>query len=248
MNILMVLTSHDTLGDTGEKTGFWLEEFATPFYVFRDAGATVTLASPAGGQPPIDPKSDAPDMQTESTRRFGAGTHAQTCRDRPRRLRRDLLPRRTRAALGPRRGPRFDRADRVLLRRAEAGRGGLSCPGGVDAGQGARWSAAGGRKGRHRFCQQRGGCGRSQRGRTVSRRGRIEAPRRALHSRRRLAEPLRRGRPADHRSKPGLLGSNCEGFGRAIAIGRRLSARRNSRREVSLQLPVAIRSSCGMMA
>ena len=70
MNILMILTSHDQLGDTGKKTGFWLEEFAAPYYVFRDAGATITLASPKGGQPPLDPKSDAPDAQTEATKRF----------------------------------------------------------------------------------------------------------------------------------------------------------------------------------
>ena len=70
MKILMVLTSHDELGDTGHKTGFWLEEFAAPYYVFRDAGADITLASPAGGQPPLDPKSDEPDHQTEATLRF----------------------------------------------------------------------------------------------------------------------------------------------------------------------------------
>ena len=70
MNILMVLTSHDQLGDTGKKTGFWLEEFAAPYYVFKDAGASVTLASPKGGQPPLDPKSDAADAQTDATRRF----------------------------------------------------------------------------------------------------------------------------------------------------------------------------------
>lgn len=77
MNILMVLTSHDRLGDTGKKTGFWLEEFAAPYYVFLDAGATVTLASPQGGQPPLDPKSDEPDAQTEATRRFRADPQAQ---------------------------------------------------------------------------------------------------------------------------------------------------------------------------
>jgi len=77
MNILMVLTSHDTLGETGKKTGFWLEEFAAPYYVFRDAGATVTLASPKGGQPPLDPKSDEPAAQTDSTRRFKSDTEAK---------------------------------------------------------------------------------------------------------------------------------------------------------------------------
>lgn len=70
MKVLMVLTSHDTLGDTGKKTGFWLEEFAAPYYVLRDAGAQITLASPKGGQPPIDPKSDAKDAQTKATERF----------------------------------------------------------------------------------------------------------------------------------------------------------------------------------
>jgi putative intracellular protease/amidase len=70
MNILMVLTSHDMLGETGKKTGFWLEEFAAPYYVFKDAGADITLASPYGGLPPLDPVSDAPDAQTDATRRF----------------------------------------------------------------------------------------------------------------------------------------------------------------------------------
>lgn len=77
MNILMVLTSHDRLGDTGKKTGFWLEEFAAPYYVFHDAGLHVTLASPKGGQPPLDPVSDAPDAQTKDTERFRADTAAQ---------------------------------------------------------------------------------------------------------------------------------------------------------------------------
>lgn len=76
MNVLMVLTSHDELGNTGEKTGFWLEEFAAPYYVFKDAGATITLASPAGGQPPLDPKSDLPDFQTAATDRFKADAAA----------------------------------------------------------------------------------------------------------------------------------------------------------------------------
>lgn len=70
MNILMVLTSHSALGDTGEKTGFWVEEFAAPYYVLADAGATITIASPAGGQPPVDPKSEAADAQTPATERF----------------------------------------------------------------------------------------------------------------------------------------------------------------------------------
>jgi putative intracellular protease/amidase len=77
MKILIVLTSHDQLGATGEKTGFWLEEFAAPYYILKDAGASLTLASPKGGQPPLDPKSDLPENQTESTKRFLADTSAQ---------------------------------------------------------------------------------------------------------------------------------------------------------------------------
>lgn len=77
MAILMVLTSHDTLGDTGKKTGFWLEEFAAPWYIFQDAGVEVALASPAGGQPPLDPTSDAPDAQTQDTERFRKDEKAQ---------------------------------------------------------------------------------------------------------------------------------------------------------------------------
>ncbi len=77
MKILMVLTSHDQLGSTGLKTGFWLEEFAAPYYVFKDAGAEITIASPKGGQPPLDPKSDEPDFQTAATNRFKDDDEAQ---------------------------------------------------------------------------------------------------------------------------------------------------------------------------
>ena len=77
MKVLMILTSHDQLGNTGLKTGFWLEELAAPYYVFKDAGAEITLASPKGGQPPLDPKSNDPAFQTEATHRFEADTQAQ---------------------------------------------------------------------------------------------------------------------------------------------------------------------------
>lgn len=76
-SVLMVLTSHSELGNTGEKTGFWVEEFAAPYYAFIDAGIEVTLASPAGGQPPIDPKSELADFQTDATRRFDADSDTQ---------------------------------------------------------------------------------------------------------------------------------------------------------------------------
>ena len=77
-HVLMVLTSHDRLGDTGQPTGFWLEEFDAPYYAFVDAGLKVALASPRGGQPPLDPKSAAPDFQTEATRRFEADAEAKS--------------------------------------------------------------------------------------------------------------------------------------------------------------------------
>lgn len=77
MKVLIVLTSHDKLGNTGKKTGFWLEELAAPYYVFKDAGAEITLASPKGGEPPLDPKSDEPNFQTDQTRRFQADEAAK---------------------------------------------------------------------------------------------------------------------------------------------------------------------------
>lgn len=77
MHVLIVLTSHDQLGNSGHKTGFWLEEFAAPYYTLTDAGARVTLVSPAGGQPPLDPKSDAPESQTAATKRFKSDPAAQ---------------------------------------------------------------------------------------------------------------------------------------------------------------------------
>ncbi|MCK8046898.1 type 1 glutamine amidotransferase domain-containing protein [Shewanella sp. 1CM18E] len=77
MNVLMILTSHDKLGDTGLKTGFWLEEFASPFYCFKDQGFNLTLASPTGGQPPLDPNSEQPDFQTAATERFNQDPQAK---------------------------------------------------------------------------------------------------------------------------------------------------------------------------
>jgi putative intracellular protease/amidase len=76
MKVLIVLTSHDQLGNTGQKTGFWLEELAAPYYVFKDAGVHLVLASPLGGQPPLDPKSNEPDFQTDATHRFEADLEA----------------------------------------------------------------------------------------------------------------------------------------------------------------------------
>jgi putative intracellular protease/amidase len=86
MKVLMILTSHDQLGDTGRKTGFWLEEFAAPYFVFRDAGVELTLASPKGGQPPVDPKSDLPENQTPAMARFKQDAAAQEALARTRPL------------------------------------------------------------------------------------------------------------------------------------------------------------------
>ncbi|MFI5030528.1 MAG: type 1 glutamine amidotransferase domain-containing protein [Reyranellales bacterium] len=82
MKVLMVLTSHDTLGNTGRKTGFWLEELAAPYYVFEDAGIQVSLASPKGGRPPLDPKSNEPNFQTDITRRFEKDADANSRLDK----------------------------------------------------------------------------------------------------------------------------------------------------------------------
>ncbi|MBV8664698.1 MAG: type 1 glutamine amidotransferase domain-containing protein [Hyphomicrobiales bacterium] len=86
MNVLMVITSHDELGDTGRKTGFWLEELAAPYYVFKDAGAKVTLASPKGGRPPLDPKSNEPAFRTDITQRFEKDAAAEAELDKTVRL------------------------------------------------------------------------------------------------------------------------------------------------------------------
>src|ERR1700741_4311144 len=86
MKVLMVLTSHDQLGNTGRKTGFWLEELAAPYFVFKDAGAEVTLASPKGGRPPLDPKSNEPEFRTDLTRRFEKDAAAEAQLDKTVRL------------------------------------------------------------------------------------------------------------------------------------------------------------------
>jgi putative intracellular protease/amidase len=119
MNILIVLTSHDRLGDTGKKTGFWLEELAAPYYVFKDAGSKIALASPKGGQPPLDPRSDEPTAQTAATARFKADQSAQNALADTTKLsdisasRYDaVLSGRSRAIVGSLRGSKFNCIDR----------------------------------------------------------------------------------------------------------------------------------------
>lgn len=111
MNILMVLTSHERLGDTGKQTGFWLEEFAAPYYVFKDAGAQITLASPAGGQPPLDPKSDEPGAQSADTERFRKDAEANAALASTRKLA-DVAPQSFDAVFYPGgHGPLWDLAE-----------------------------------------------------------------------------------------------------------------------------------------
>ena len=159
MNILMFLSSHDKLGDTGRKTGFWLEEFAAPYCVFTDAGAQVTLVSPKGGQPPLDPKSDEPDAQTDATRRFKAddaaqsalahtGKHADVSGGR---LRCCLLPGWSWPLVGPGGGQELDPPDRGDDRRGQAGGRRLPRAGGAASCPWGGWRASGQRPQGHRL-------------------------------------------------------------------------------------------------
>ncbi len=133
MKILMVLTSHDQLGNTGQKTGFWLEEFAAPYFVFRDAGVDLTLASPKGEQPPLDPKSDLPESQTAAMRRFKKDEAAQKALANTRRLA-DMKAQDFDTVFYPgghgpmwdlAERPRFQSPDRIILQLRQANRAGL---------------------------------------------------------------------------------------------------------------------------
>ena len=128
MKILQVLTSHDQLGTTGRKTGFWLEEGAAPYFVFKDAGVDVTLASPKGGQPPIDPKSDLPENQTPAQVRFKSDAEAIKAFANTVKLadvkaadfRYCVLSGRARSHVGPGRRPGVDRSPRIVLQFGQA--------------------------------------------------------------------------------------------------------------------------------
>src|SRR5215472_523223 len=132
MKVLMVLTSHDQLGNTGRKTGFWLEEMAAPYYVFKDAGAEIVLASPKGGRPPLDPKSNEPKLPDRSNApvrsrcsRKGAARFDRSPRQcQGRRLRHGFLPGRPRPDVGSGRRSELDQTDRIVPGRRQA-----YCPG-----------------------------------------------------------------------------------------------------------------------
>ena len=130
MKVLMVITSHDQLGNTGRKTGFWLEELAAPYYVFKDAGVDITLASPKGGRPPLDPKSNEPEIAhrahapVRKRRRGGSATRPdRSPRQRKAgRLRHGVLSGRSRPDVGSRRGQGLHQTDRVVPRRRQDNR------------------------------------------------------------------------------------------------------------------------------
>ena len=188
MKILMVLTSHDKLGNTGNKTGFWLEEFAAPYYVFKDAGAEITLASPRGGQPPLDPSSDADDAQTEATKRFKGDEVAQ----------KDLASTAVLSSVSADgfdaifypggHGPLWDLAEdgdsKALIETFAASDRpiGAVChaPAVFRHPQGRGWQTAGVRQDRHRLHQHRGRGRRSDRRGSLPRRGHAEIERRQL--------------------------------------------------------------------
>ena len=222
MKILMVLTSHDKLGDTGRKTGFWLEELAAPYYVFKDAGAEIMLASPKGGQPPLDPKSNEPNFQTDLTRRFEADAAAKAQLASTVRLDSVKADDFDTVFYPGGHGPMWDLAeDRNSIKLIEsflaAGKPvALVChapgalrhvktPDGKPLVQGQEG---------HRLHQYRGRGGGPDQGRALPRRGRAEGEGRHLLQGRRLGCPRRHRRPADHRPEPGLVGPRGEGAAR----------------------------------
>ena len=215
MKILMVLTSHDKLGNTGRKTGFWLEEFAAPYYTFLDAGATVTLASPKGGQPPIDPKSDTPEGQTDLTRRVQAGSGGPGGAREHRASSPDMRSEDFDAVFYPGgHGPMWDLAEdpnSIALIEAfyNAGKPVAAvchAPGVLHR---VKYQGAADREGQagDGLHQQRGGGGPPHQGRAVPRGGRVEAAGRALREGAGLGELRHHRRAARHRPEPGVFDS-----------------------------------------
>jgi putative intracellular protease/amidase len=217
MKLLMVLTSHDKLGNTGRKTGFWLEEFAAPYYTFKEAGAEIVLASPKGGQPPLDPKSNEPNFQTDLTHRFEADADAKAQLATTVRLDSVRAEDFDTVFYPGGHGPMWDLAEdqnsvRLLETMFRAGKPiALVChaPGalrhvktsdGKPLVQGKRVT----------LHQHRGRGGRSHQGGAFPRRGRVEGEGRYLFQGRRLAALRPHRRPADHRSESGLVGSRGE--------------------------------------
>ena len=209
MKVLMVLTSHDQLGNTGKKTGFWLEELASPYFTFRDAGAQITLASPAGGRPPLDPKSNEPAFQTHDTRRFEADKDAMQALATTKKLSEIAAKDYDTVFFPGGHGPLWDLTnDRNALSLLEdmlkAGKPvALVCHSSGIL-QNVKTSAGRGDCQRpldHRVHGFRGGRHASGGGRALPCRERSQGTRRQLPRIRRLRRPRRSGRPVDHRAR-----------------------------------------------
>ena len=224
MRVLIVLTSHGQLGNTGHKTGFWLEELAAPYYVLTDAGVELTLASPQGGQPPLDPKSDEVDAQTADTRRFQADQVALEALAYTHKLSEVSVADFDAVFYPGGHGPLWDLvedADSIALIETAIAAGkpvaavchapavlrDVRAPdGGPLVGQG-----------RHRVHQHRGGCGPAHRRRAVPGRGHAQRQRREVLEGRGLAAPRRHRRAADHRSNPASSGPAAQALLKLLA-------------------------------
>ena len=218
MKILMVLTSHDQLGNTGRKTGFWLEEFAAPYYTFKDASAEIVLASPKGGQPPLDPKSNEPNFQTELTRRFEADADAQARLARTVRLDSVKAEYFDTVFYPGGHGPMWDlaedensiRAAGILFGSRQDLRVGLPFFWRVAPCQEAGRQAARSGQDRDRLHQWRGRRGKIDEGSTLPCRGRTDEPRCHLFQSQELGRSHGCRRSADHRPESGLVGPGCQ--------------------------------------
>ena len=213
MKVLMVITSHDQLGNTGRKTGFWLEELAAPYYTFKDSGVEVTLASPKGGRPPLDPKSNEPDSRTDLTLRFENDASAEAQLDKTVRLDSVRQEDFDTVFYPGGHGPMWDLAEdkrsikliRVLHSRRQAHRHCVPFDRGATARQGAGRQASGSGKGSDWLHRRRGGGCRPHQSRAVSRRRRdVEAGRHLLEDGE-LDASRRHRRPVDHGTEPPFL-------------------------------------------
>ena len=196
--VLMVLTSHDRLGDTGQPTGFWLEEFAAPYYVLKDAGVDITIASPKGGAPPVDPKSDDPKAETPAMTRFRKDPGTQRGLANTVKLSTVsagdydavFYSGRPRAVVGSAEDrDSIDLIERLYAAGKPRGRG-LPWPGGAAPRQGADQDAAGRREGGDRLRQQRGSRGRAHERGSVPGGGRARRPTAASTPRRRTGRTM----------------------------------------------------------
>ena len=218
MKVLMVLTSHDQLGNTGRKTGFWLEELAAPYYVFKDAGVQITLASPKGGRPPLDPKSNEPNFQTDITRRFEKDADANAQLDRTVRLDSVKQEDYDTVFYPGGHGPMWDLAEdknsiKLLESFLAAGKTfAVVChsTGALAPCQDPGWQAARRGQDRDRLHQWRGRRGGIDEGGALPCRGRNDEARCRLFQGQELERSHGRRRPADHRPKSGLVGPGCK--------------------------------------